>query len=447
MQVGQKVVLLKPGWDKCMWFYEDACPKEGDVVTITALHPAYLDTDCGPVCNPDITFGEYIKPTGVEAAVAAVKKAVAPKATGDAAYVEVMKGVTGGYSCTTGSDPEIFAVDGKGKLIPAWEYLGKQVAGADPHAFWDGFQAEFTTKSASCLALGMDSIQSGLQMVWDAARKVDKKAKLLPSAVIEVPQDMMKAASDEHADLGCDPSANAYGTLPIDIADPRTMPLRFAGFHMHFGQGAHGDLYYSTKVVGTKELHKRADDAVKGIDQVAGLISVAVLGYMDDERRRQFYGRAGEYRLPPHGLEYRTLSVAALRHPVLAHLFFDLGRLGINVGLMKLNIWGVPQEEIQRIINERDVEQARSIMASNQSVLLEIGKKAGRVYTYGKPYADNVRRLATEGAENVLVGLEDIHKAWHLVGSGEKTWERHSGAYPHGVQMDNCQVCTAVLVK
>jgi hypothetical protein len=47
--------------------------------------------------------------------------------------------------------------------------------------------------------------------------------------------------------------------------------------------------------------------------------------------RRQIYGRAGEYRLPDHGLEYRTLSNFWLRAYPLFSLVMGLSRLAVSV--------------------------------------------------------------------------------------------------------------------
>jgi len=47
---------------------------------------------------------------------------------------------------------------------------------------------------------------------------------------------------------------------------------------------------------------------------------------LDEPVRREYYGLAGEYRLPPHGLEYRSLSCAWIFHPKAAATILDLAR-------------------------------------------------------------------------------------------------------------------------
>ena len=52
--------------------------------------------------------------------------------------------------------------------------------------------------------------------------------------------------------------------------------------------------------------------------------------------RRKVYGRAGEYRLPPHGLEYRTLGNFWLRAYPLMALVMGLTRIAVGVSYSSL---------------------------------------------------------------------------------------------------------------
>jgi hypothetical protein len=58
---------------------------------------------------------------------------------------------------TIGSDPEIFLHEA-GTLIPAFDVLPGKRKQTD--VFWDGFQAEMTTTSQSCLQQNVESLQS-----------------------------------------------------------------------------------------------------------------------------------------------------------------------------------------------------------------------------------------------------------------------------------------------
>jgi len=100
-------------------------------------------------------------------------------------------------------------------------------------------------------------------------------------------------ARDPYASvLGCGASQNIYGAPPI--ANAYGDNYRYGGIHVNL------------------ELDGEFDpvQTIFKLDCVLGLNSVAVWeeGYREEmQRRRQYYGRAGEYRVKPFGIEYRTL--------------------------------------------------------------------------------------------------------------------------------------------
>lgn len=266
-----------------------------------------------------------------------------------------------------GSDPEIFVVNAKGIIIPAFSFLPAEnerkyipeLAKVDTWPFWDGFQAEFNVPQKYCHAWLVDQIQAGLGAVYRAARKHNPKAQLSYKSVLDIPYEMMQAVQDVHAELGCSPSLNVYGeTKPIDIPNPRDLAIRFAGFHIHYGYG--------------KKPKAEIAARVRAIDKIAGVVSVSVLAGLEDVRRRAFYGRAGEYRLPKHGLEYRALSSTVMVHPLVTHFFLDLARFSSHLVQLKLDqLWDVPggDAQVQHIMNDYDVDEARKLMKLNRPML------------------------------------------------------------------------------
>lgn len=105
--------------------------------------------------------------------------------------------------------------------------------------------------------------------------------------------------------MGCDPDFNAYSVVQNggDIRSsansrPNVRDLggyRFAGCHLHIG--------YPTALMPNYVLVVFAD-----------LIAHAV-GLQDRSLRRNYYGRPGNFRPTPYGLEYRSLSGAAVSNP------------------------------------------------------------------------------------------------------------------------------------
>lgn len=263
-------------------------------------------------------------------------------------------------SWITGADPEIFAVDGKGAVIPAWEYLpAKPEDGRFDVSFWDGFQAEFTVTPQGCHESLATYMRTSLTSIWEAACKKVKGATLTSMCTLPIPRSMLKAASDEHVALGCAPSTNVYpGVQQLDIPDPRGLGIRSAGCHMHFGAGAVDRM--------------EAESIVRSLDRNYGILSVAILQGIEQQERRMLYGRAGEYRHPKHGIEYRVPSSSVLCHPVSYHLNFDLARLAssIDVGLRdKLIIVPGGDEQVQDIINGLDVNAAQGIIKANSTAV------------------------------------------------------------------------------
>lgn len=318
-------------------------------------------------------------------------------------------------ACTLGADPEVFVVDKKGEVVPAWEYLPEKknprsvvaLGGALSSAYWDGFQAEFTTPGYhTCLYEMTNSIQAGLAEVYSAAKAKAKGYSLSLSSVVQINPDTLMAAKDEHVAFGCSPSFNAYGEPPV-LVDGRTTSVRFAGGHLHIGlpnyAGKEGKLV----------------PLVKGLDAVLGLAAVSLFASFDNPVRRAFYGKAGEYRLPRHGLEYRVLSNAWLAHPLITHLTFDLARAVMGAWDAGFSgIWEHDETETRRIINTHDVAAARKVLTKNREAFLSILSLIGGSYG-NKEARELVYRIWCTGMESAIKDPEDLEGNWRLA----STWD------------------------
>lgn len=304
-----------------------------------------------------------------------------------------------------GADPEVLVVDGGGKVIPAWNFLPAKT-GRIPETFWDGFQAEFTITPNACISYVVDHIRGGLYDVYHAAKLYDANARLTSACVVQVDKKSLARMSPEHTALGCAPSLNVYPNTQQLQADGRRLDLRFAGFHVHIGLG--------------RMTEDEAMPIVKSIDQIAGVCSVAALGEIEDSRRRIFYGRAGEYRLPKHGVEYRTLSAVGLAHPAVTSLLLTLVRIGICLAFTCPNAL-CSDAQAQDIINNNDVVTARSLVAKLGRQLTS-WLKTDLVYSMA---ATNAMQLITHGAHNLL-DMDDIEGSWMLINGG---WRPHAEAY------------------
>lgn len=321
-----------------------------------------------------------------------------------------------GHQFTTGSDPEMFVVDEQDVVIPAWKFLGPEDqpnrANNKLIPFWDGFQAEFNIDHGGCHAQRVDQIQSQLAELLNLARIKFPKARLTSRAVLDIPPEMMAAVTDQQAGLGCSPSKNLYKTKPIHVKNPRELPFRFAGFHIHFG------CQHDSLLV----------ERIRSMDQILGPISVSLLRGLDDPRRRTFYGRVGEYRTPKHGLEWRVLSATALCHPIITHLMFDIARLVQQLPADRYaNLWQVKggDERIQHIVNEYDVDDAQRLLNENKEMFTAI---IASLYATSRgngasvQLAKKVETLILKGATEFL-DADAVEKNWRL---NDRTWCAHS---------------------
>ena len=319
------------------------------------------------------------------------------------------------YVGTIGADPEIFVADKfTGEVVPAFSFLSpkqtpvKSMIGSYANTvYWDGYQAEFTIQANACLAYALDSVQNGLRTVLTEALKHNKNSILLAQPTIEVSPDDLAKQKDEHVNFGCTPSLNIYNMFG-QVGEGRTTQLRPAGGHIHFGWGSNGSI---------NRLHKDTElteRIVKALDAICGVACVSMFANIDDPRRRQMYGLAGEYRLPSHGLEYRTLSNAWLYHPLLANLVIDLARAAFMVGVNNtLRFFKFDQNEVVRVINTHDVVRAREIMEENKEMLCQIMGKMARINALNSmSEGSTIFSVFMNGAENLVTNYKDISGNW-----------------------------------
>jgi hypothetical protein len=318
-----------------------------------------------------------------------------------------------------GADPEIFITDAFGNVIPAFEFLPDKSKpllskhderyGDNLPIYWDGFQAEFNTTAQSCIAWPVDSVASCLKALSKAAIAFKPGAKLLAKPTVNVSREALVSPEDKHVEFGCTPSKNAYGMNGLFIPG-RECNSRSAGGHIHFGTA------YLMKGMSPAQI----DNVIKVMDSILGVIGVSMFQSFDDPARRTMYGLAGEYRLPPHGIEYRTLSNAWIYHPAAMNLIFNLARSVMTLALKdKANDWIAKEEEVIHCINTCDVSLAQRILFTNDSFLREI-----ILASYPNlPYLlDVTLETIYNGVESVIPDYTNIEKNWDVNGR----WITHS---------------------
>lgn len=258
---------------------------------------------------------------------------------------------------TLGADPELFVQHGDTTLFPAFEFLGskdsptKTESGTD--SYWDGFQGEFTVTAAEDITQVVSSIKSGLKSVITNARKKDKTAFLSPLTVVHTPLSELATLPLKYTEFGCMPSFNAYEITGKGMPGDK-VAHRFSGGHIHFGCGPLSD--------------EQVNKTVRTLDALLGVAGVVMFQNLDDTVRREHYGLAGEYRLPPHGLEYRVLSNAWVFHPELAANILDFARKVFEYSLTNKTVDAESADVVYAILHN-DVNLAKDILKKNKDLL------------------------------------------------------------------------------
>ena len=304
---------------------------------------------------------------------------------------------------TMGSDPEVFVVRGKRETVfPAWEFLPSKEDGGEVGPFWDGFQGEWNTQPTPATKSPLEGIKLGLQRILGAAKAKDPTARLSLKSVVNIPKMVMRKAPEFGVRLGCSPSKNAYGLRGKPVENPYELGVRFAGMHLH---------------IGCSELDVNFEHLTKMLDGVLGVAGVTLAQGLDDPVRRQFYGLAGEYRLPKHGLEYRVLSNFPLAHPAIADLVFELAymavcwnRMGVNLSMLG------PEGVVQEIINNSDVALARGWIEKNWKFYeTYFQARYGNGYWEPNPWKTNkTRKALLEGIGAVVETPGDLEENWRV---------------------------------
>jgi Phage phiEco32-like COOH.NH2 ligase-type 2 len=320
-----------------------------------------------------------------------------------------------------GSDPEVFIVNEKEEIIPAFDFLGSKSAPSTTSnvvpfggnkLYWDGFQAEFETTPNDCLSYVVDSVHCGLRGALEEARKHNPNAKLSIKNVMDIPQSLLDSSKPEHVGFGCMPSLNAYGTSS-ERRDGRLVDFRPAGGHIHFGIGKHTE--------------EKAIPIVKALDAIIGVACVALFAELDDPRRRTLYGLAGEYRLPSHGIEYRVLSNAWLCHPLIMNLVFDLSRKVVFLSQKGLfaRVWKSDEKEVISCINNLDVNKAKDMLDRNKDMFIALCKASYSPYTFSEStskYLEAIFNGFRNGVGTMVKDPANITDNWLL----QNKWLAHN---------------------
>ena len=249
-----------------------------------------------------------------------------------------------------GADPELFIVNSKTNkvvssigLIPGVK--GEAYRAPDmPKGYGlqiDNILGEFNIPPAKDKESFIDSIEYMKDYIRQYVKNVNPDLDIQCIASREVDEDQLQ--SPEAKLFGCDVSYNAYTEDENPKPDGERGNLRSGGFHIH--------LSYKNPNART------SIDLIKYLDVDLGIPSVVK---DPDTKRRTLYGKAGDFRLRPYGVEYRSLSSYMMSSK--ENLEFVWNGIMKAIRAYNCNLPLIDSEVVQSIINNSDVEKAKIII-------------------------------------------------------------------------------------
>ena len=265
-----------------------------------------------------------------------------------------------------GCDPEFF-FSKSGKTVGAEKVLPENgLYSGDSKIIIDGVQAELNPSPRSCRALLGSEIGRCFQEI-NKQLKTLKGLRISSSTTVKVTKKEMSSLSEKSQKFGCSPSKNLSGNSEMSIKDASKYMSRSAGGHIHIGVAGN--------CKATREVLDNPDTLVQILDIIVGNTCVLIDRDKGNIERRKVYGKAGEYRTPPHGVEYRTLSNFWLRSYQLFGMVMGLTRQSVHIctdGFADKFIKLVDREKIVKAINTNDYDLAMQNFKAILPLLLKI---------------------------------------------------------------------------
>ena len=252
--------------------------------------------------------------------------------------------------------------------------LHTALKGTETKFIIDGVQVELNPKPDTCRANLANEISVAFKTLKAELTKQGTKVQCDFSRSITIEKTDLDKLDANNQKFGCMPSLNSHKDTECKLTkvDPLVYRQRSAGGHIHIGFDGQPNLKTA--------ITENPDEMVDMLDIICGNTMVLIDRDPGNKARRELYGRAGEYRLPKHGIEYRTLSNFWLTHYYLMSFAFGMARLAVNLCaepiLKKRYIEEfkskVDMKEIQDAINNNDFDLAYSNFKKIEPLLMEV---------------------------------------------------------------------------
>ena len=282
-----------------------------------------------------------------------------------------------------GCDPEFFFSTKRGRIIGSEKIIpkgGLKLSDSNKSkVIIDGVQAELNPQADTCRQRLAANITACFCKVRDELAK-NKSIKADFSQTIKISKKELNSLAPESRVFGCAPSKNIHNpNSKIAVRDASKYPYRSGGGHIHIGvrdEDYTGNAYY----VNMNKAIRNPNKLVPMLDIIVGNTCVLIDRDPGNIERRKVYGKAGEFRTPKHGLEYRTLSNFWLQNYQLMSFVIGLARLSVLIvsnSNKKCNFERkirsrVNMREITKAINTNDFDLALKNFKRIKRVLKEI---------------------------------------------------------------------------
>lgn len=222
-----------------------------------------------------------------------------------------------------GSDPEFFYLK-DGKIVPPVFLLGEGIdikwKSNFPYRIYhkdkeisvtsDGAAFELVVSPSENWETLFDKISEGISLTSNMIKQEDVSLGVVPAAPIEE-----EFLVDETLITGCDPDYDALDTEWFAKETVEESPFRYAGAHMHLGFPDKDFLEY---------VHKNPVPLVRLLGIFVGIPALVNSTELDKETiRLEKYGKPAKYRIPDHGIEYRSTSNNWIINKTLAGILFE----------------------------------------------------------------------------------------------------------------------------
>jgi len=216
---------------------------------------------------------------------------------------------------TFGSDPEFMLVDEEGRIRSAIGIVKgtrKNPLKRNGASFcYDNVLAECRIEPARNKSEALRFTKKALKTYNEIVRP--HGIRLATRAAANYPSEQLHPKAAKIA--GCESEWCAYRMSEVEQKTVlnwiRTGTLRTTGGHLHIGTELAKDQIQSVMLV-------------RMLDLFLGIPSLFIDHDPSSQKRKKLYGRAGRYRQPRHGIEYRSLSSFWLSSPSLVELVHQI---------------------------------------------------------------------------------------------------------------------------